>query len=272
MGLCSALDLPYNRLMPILPEITCQQCGHRWKPRQEAIRSCPRCKSTRWDGRERRKTGRKVGSKGGAKPGPRLNAEGLRRCLQCEQSLPLDAFPITGKTPSGHPHYASYCRPCFRERTGRYYRSYREKHAAEFRQYEHQYYEANKEQLLAERRARRHEQREKWREYDRQRTPERRHTEAVRETRRKAMAFRYSKVRTKKIDPKTIRERDSDICYLCLLSVTDDNWTLDHVIPLKRGGLHTEENLKVAHIHCNSRKSNKLLEELPLRADGSYDL
>lgn len=30
-------------------ELTCNKCGHRWKPRQEEVRQCPKCKSAWWD-------------------------------------------------------------------------------------------------------------------------------------------------------------------------------------------------------------------------------
>jgi 5-methylcytosine-specific restriction endonuclease McrA len=50
-------------------------------------------------------------------------------------------------------------------------------------------------------------------------------------------------------------------CYLCghFLSVHD--MTLDHVVPLARGGAHTPENLRPAHRSCNSRKGSRLLSE-----------
>ena len=38
--------------------------------------------------------------------------------------------------------------------------------------------------------------------------------------------------------------------------------TVDHVIPLSKGGLDTIDNLRPAHWACNNRKSNKLPEEI----------
>lgn len=37
--------------------------------------------------------------------------------------------------------------------------------------------------------------------------------------------------------------------------------TLDHVIPLSRGGKHTKDNVVPACLHCNSSKGNKTLEQ-----------
>jgi len=29
--------------------LTCKRCGHRWIPRKEEVRICPKCKSPYWD-------------------------------------------------------------------------------------------------------------------------------------------------------------------------------------------------------------------------------
>jgi 5-methylcytosine-specific restriction endonuclease McrA len=61
--------------------------------------------------------------------------------------------------------------------------------------------------------------------------------------------------------------RDKGICYLCnevvnpsLPRVSAGGGTIDHVIPISKGGLDTMENCKLAHWSCNNRKSNKLIE------------
>lgn len=51
-----------------------------------------------------------------------------------------------------------------------------------------------------------------------------------------------------------IRVRDDATCHLCGLWVDVGEQTLDHVIPLVRGGSHTYDNIKLAHRECNSRK------------------
>jgi len=33
----------------VLTRLRCKRCGHRWIPRIEIVRICPRCKSARWD-------------------------------------------------------------------------------------------------------------------------------------------------------------------------------------------------------------------------------
>lgn len=44
------------------------------------------------------------------------------------------------------------------------------------------------------------------------------------------------------------------VCHLCKKTIEKDQMSWDHVIPLARGGTHTEENLKPAHRRCNSLK------------------
>jgi hypothetical protein len=70
------------------------------------------------------------------------------------------------------------------------------------------------------------------------------------------------------IDYDFIFERDNGICWLCgeivdpsLPRVSAGGGTIDHVIPISRGGEDTIENARLAHWICNVRKSNKIVEE-----------
>lgn len=62
-----------------------------------------------------------------------------------------------------------------------------------------------------------------------------------------------------------IFERDEWICHICntLIDRTlrGDAWmraTLDHVIPLSKGGTHTYDNVAAAHWKCNMDKGDRL--------------
>ncbi len=55
--------------------------------------------------------------------------------------------------------------------------------------------------------------------------------------------------------------RDRYTCKYCGETVTGDNATLDHVVPVSRGGADTEVNLVTACLICNSLKSGKTYEE-----------
>lgn len=59
--------------------------------------------------------------------------------------------------------------------------------------------------------------------------------------------------------------RDGLLCALCGVAVDMElRWpdrmskSVDHVIPISRGGAHTLENCQLAHLSCNSRKGNRL--------------
>lgn len=67
-----------------------------------------------------------------------------------------------------------------------------------------------------------------------------------------------------------LSDQDS-FCYLCGEHIDDAlayphplSGSIDHVIPLVRGGSGLRENLRAAHLACNLRKGTKLLEELRL--------
>lgn len=66
--------------------------------------------------------------------------------------------------------------------------------------------------------------------------------------------------------PSDIYTRDGGMCKLCGLSVRKDEMTLDHIIPISKGGPHVSSNLQLAHRSCNSSKGAKLvLAVKPLR-------
>ncbi|HEY3547763.1 MAG TPA: HNH endonuclease, partial [Propionicimonas sp.] len=62
-----------------------------------------------------------------------------------------------------------------------------------------------------------------------------------------------------------VYDRDGWQCWICLGAVDPDlrgrtRWaaSLDHVLPLSRGGDHTESNLRLAHFGCNSARGAKV--------------
>lgn len=61
-----------------------------------------------------------------------------------------------------------------------------------------------------------------------------------------------------------IAERDGWRCHLCGEKVTRKNWSLDHLVPLSKGGAHSRENVAVAHYLCNVRRNNRGVAQLRL--------
>jgi 5-methylcytosine-specific restriction endonuclease McrA len=50
-------------------------------------------------------------------------------------------------------------------------------------------------------------------------------------------------------------------CFYCDCGLTKKTRTIDHIIPLSKGGRHCVDNLVPCCKHCNSSKHNKLFTE-----------
>ena len=62
-----------------------------------------------------------------------------------------------------------------------------------------------------------------------------------------------------KVNPESIFLRDKGICQICHKRVRYDTFSLDHIIPLSKGGAHVSWNLQTAHLRCNiSRGAGRL--------------
>jgi hypothetical protein len=59
---------------------------------------------------------------------------------------------------------------------------------------------------------------------------------------------------------KELKERQGDICGICEKPMSN-GYTLDHIIPLNKGGHHAIYNIQLAHHNCNSMKQDKLSEK-----------
>jgi len=65
------------------------------------------------------------------------------------------------------------------------------------------------------------------------------------------------------VDPQIVFERDEAICQLCLEPIEPgEKWELDHIVPLSKGGSHTEANTQIAHLECNRVKGKDTLDVL----------
>lgn len=66
--------------------------------------------------------------------------------------------------------------------------------------------------------------------------------------------------------------RDSGVCYLCGkpcdwsdkngVTVGPNYPSIDHLIPVSRGGFHAWDNVRLAHFLCNAKKSDALIPEV----------
>lgn len=58
-----------------------------------------------------------------------------------------------------------------------------------------------------------------------------------------------------------IYARDQGTCHICRMQVRREDASLDHLIPVSRGGLSIESNLALAHLRCNTSRGAKTLED-----------
>lgn len=122
------------------------------------------------------------------------------------------------------------------------------------------WYEANKERAL--------KRSEEWYEANKERRAQKGAAwdRAHRETR----ILHCSKRRSLKYGNTPISEMLTSVEWLAILALADGHCaycgkeaklTLDHIIPLSKGGKHSKDNVVPACAHCNSSKGNKTLEE-----------
>lgn len=63
-------------------------------------------------------------------------------------------------------------------------------------------------------------------------------------------------------DREEVFERDGWVCGICGNPVERADASLDHIIPIARGGEHSRQNCQLAHLNCNKAKGARLPEEL----------
>ena len=59
------------------------------------------------------------------------------------------------------------------------------------------------------------------------------------------------------INPDDLFRRDNGKCGICSCDVSRDQVSIDHVVPLSKGGSHTWSNVQLAHLRCNIRRGNR---------------
>jgi len=86
-----------------------------------------------------------------------------------------------------------------------------------------------------------------------------------RERYRRAFLKRQGVSNPLRISADVLIERDGNVCHLCdteidlsLARNSRFGATIDHVIPLSKGGLDVLDNLKLAHWICNIKKGNRV--------------
>lgn len=166
-----------------------------------------------------------------------------------------------------HEHYLRN-----RERIAEYNRAYYATNSEECKERVRRHYVANRDDCLERAKAYSRAHPERWRN-DRVRKRNQDWFKAHPEVGRSAVAAyrarRKASPSVERITRHEIYERDGGMCRLCGTVLAETASTMDHIIPLSRGGEHTRANIQLACRSCNSRKRDKLMSELDWLAEAT---
>jgi 5-methylcytosine-specific restriction endonuclease McrA len=160
--------------------------------------------------------------------------DGKRICPRCQVDKPLDQWGTNARTKSG---ISGYCKPCmgdvqsaFRAKPS-YIRSPRD--AKQEREYARAWRLRNPDAVRSQ-------------------------CAAYRARRQQATIERFSVTE--------IFERDGWLCHLCREPIDPAlpypapmSASLDHVVPLAKGGEHSRANVAASHLICNMRKKDRMV-------------
>lgn len=168
----------------------------------------------------------------------------MKTCTKCNKEYPAtpEYFPVRKSRSSG---LQSECRKCHRKRA-------------------REYYQLNKESCLAMNRKWVRENREKDRR--RRRRYQRENYEVLYRKRLERPNFHaqsayHSSLRRVRLRGQTPDLTDAEInkinLYYTISDYLGSDWSVDHIVPITKGGLHHPDNLQIVHAPENSRKGNR---------------
>lgn len=194
-------------------------------------------------------------------------------CTKCKVDTPLEDMGKARRSKDGH---NIYCKSCIRQKSQKqrdenpelnrvWQASYRDSHRSQERARKLKRYYSQRERLLGLNRLRRQ------RDYEHVRAIEKASYERNKERRRPVKNAKQS-IRNRLIEQPefVILEKELRQIYLstCVNCGTRDKMSIDHIIPLSRGGRHSIGNLQPMCTPCNSSKNDRTMMEWKLVLKG----
>ena len=248
-----------------------ERCRQRYKekPNKNRIIICEKC------GKERRLYGKGL-------CGKCYEEEGLSRmviCASCGEEKPHWSLGMCKKCygrksredniedrrennqrwrEDNHEYVLKKCRQYYqdhKEEASAAHRKWRESHKEERKAYLRQWHKDHKEEQVKYRHQWYAEHREEQAEYRRQ------YNQDNPEVARKHNNLRRARMMNVTIEPIDEQKIYGLYGHVCIYCGSKNNLVLDHVVPLSKGGPHSEDNLVIACGSCNCSKGTKFLEE-----------
>jgi 5-methylcytosine-specific restriction endonuclease McrA len=207
-----------------------------------------------------------------------IASDTLKRCTTCRAEKPLDEY-YRDKRRGG---YRASCKECCRAADKSYHAENREQRLQQRKEYRDRnpelaiqrsraYYAAHRDEEIIKRREYYRAHREEQAAY----SAERRQDPAVVQAQRERCLDHYyrnkpaytaavARRRARKLgngyekyDRLAIYERDAGTCHLCGEHVDLADFSIDHIIPISKGGPDTPSNVATSHLSCNKSRGTK---------------
>lgn len=188
-----------------------------------------------------------------------------KRCSKCGKDKPLAEFRPRKSSRDG---LHGWCNPCYRDYYSGAMRRWRDANRKRSRQNDRRWRERNP--VLAKEILDRYDAKNPNRKRDYMRKRRATDPEAVRATYNRWRARNREqeierchrrRVAIESADPATVAMVAQLLTEPCAYCGATENITIDHVVPLSRGGKHEADNLAPACYPCNCSKNSKLLSE-----------
>jgi 5-methylcytosine-specific restriction endonuclease McrA len=166
-------------------------------------------------------------------------------CARCKKPKPFDDFGNLSRSKDGK---HCYCKLCISELNAKWRRVYG---AA--------YYQKNRRKSLDN--AKRYESRYSQKRVANATRYNKAHPTEYKLAVKKCRHRRRAQIVATQIEPidwRVVWTRDKGVCGICGKKVSFAKMSLDHIIPLSKGGPHTYNNVQASHLPCNVRKGAKV--------------